>query len=57
MTAAGFLTLLAGLLILVIEEMSHEPRRWMKPAGALMFWAGAGLILAGVTVWLWRVMP
>lgn len=57
MTAVGFLTLLAGLIILVIEEMSHEPRRWMKPAGALMFWAGAGLILAGVTVWLWRVMP
>ena len=56
MTAIGFVLILLGLAGDRADKLFEIPE-WVVVAAVLLFATGIGLFIAGVTTWLWRVMP
>ena len=56
MTAIGFVLILLGLAGDRVDRLFKIPE-WVVVAAVLSLATGIGLFVAGVTTWLWRVMP
>jgi hypothetical protein len=56
MTAIGFVLILLTLFVGKADDKFKMPE-WVMVAAVLLFATGIGLFIAGVTTWLWRVMP
>ena len=56
MTAIGFVLILLGLAGDRADKLFEIPE-WVVVVAVVLFAAGIGLFVAGVTTWLWRVMP
>jgi hypothetical protein len=56
MTAIGFVLILLGLAGDRADKLFEIPE-WVVVAAVLLLASGTGLFIAGVTTWLWGVMP
>ena len=56
MTAIGFLLVVIAILLGWLDGFIDLPDRVAKAMGIIAV-AGVVMFMAGVTVWIWRVMP
>lgn len=56
MTAIGFLCILFGMGVAWYDDLD-DVHSTLLTAAFYLFWFGIVLLLAGITTWLWQVMP
>ena len=58
MVAVGFVLLIVGFVLYLVWELEHVGLdHWKSNVAYGMTVVGIFLMLAGVAIWLWRVMP
>lgn len=57
MTAIGFALFILGILIGAMNAAVGTGQNWLDGVGGLMIALGTILMVIGIGIWLWHVMP